>query len=551
MWSSLYERARREGGSLSAWLAAALLSLPALFFPISNPDLFWHLSAGRWMIESGVLPRQDFLSFTRYGQPWLNFEWLSQWVFEQIFRHGGFTGLWLFKAATLAAAGLLLDRTLGIRGASLGWRAAGLALWSTAILPYSDIRPENFSILLLAACLCLIERRRVRGFPWSPAHFMGWAALFALWSNLHPGFLLAFPLLACYGLCHRESRFAADMAIAGLAGLAATLINPYGVAPWLAIMEHLGQGAQIGRYINEWRGLSLGHPLFWPFIAFESALALLLCLSIFRSRNMAGSSALALAWIGLAAASLRHRRLVPYWGLLSVPLFLALVGVIPRIWLKRAALTAAACYALYFVWLFPRVSWTARINAGQLPVGAAGFMERERGLFEGKRVYNQWEWGGYLGWRLHPWHKVFFDGRALFHPDLVETAKAGESSGLWIDYMRRGGFAAALLPNRDIRFPSTRLYRDGSKRDFQRPWYLYYMPRESWALVYWDAQALLFVDRKAFLPRWLARHEYRYWRPKDEAAFADALARGEMPQRVLAKERRRQQSDSAMSLIDP
>jgi hypothetical protein len=71
------------------------------------------------------------------------------------------------------------------------------------------------------------------------------------------------------------------------------------------------------------------------------------------------------------------------------------------------------------------------------------------------------------------------------------------------------------------------------------------MPKERWALVYWDAKAMLFVDRRAAPTDWLAAHEYRYARPNDRAALLEAIRLKEIPASVLAKEDARHERELA------
>ena len=62
-------------------LAAAVLSLPVLLYPMANPDIFWHLQAAKMIVSSGALPQSDFFSFSLLGTPWVNFEWLIQLIY--------------------------------------------------------------------------------------------------------------------------------------------------------------------------------------------------------------------------------------------------------------------------------------------------------------------------------------------------------------------------------------------------------------------------------------------------------------------------------------
>ena len=99
------------------------------------------------------------------------------------------------------------------------------------------------------------------------------------------------------------------------------------------------------------------------------------------------------------------------------------------------------------------------------------------------------------------------------------------------DFAGRHGLDGFLITkNLDEKLPTTRAYPDGTTRVFNRPWYVVYFPRARWALVYWDDQALLFVDRARVPPgSHFPPHEYRWTFPGDDAARADASARGEIP----------------------
>lgn len=147
--------------------------------------------------------------------------------------------------------------------------------------------------------------------------------------------------------------------------------------------------------------------------------------------------------------------------------------------------------------------------------------------------------GGYLGWRLGPEGRVYGDGRYLFHGQLAELQEALTGAAPLAALIERNRLDALLIKHYPQRLPGVRVYPDGSRRELSRPWYASYLPRERWALVWWDAKALVFVDRAKVPAAWLAAHEYRWLRPGDDEALADALARGEAPAAAVAAERAR------------
>lgn len=523
------------------WALAAVFSLPAFLLPIYNPDLFWHLSAGRWILERRAVPRADWLSFTMPGAHWQDFEWLAQAAFELLSRLGGFQALWFLKGALLAGAWLGLDGALRLRQVPAFERACALLLYSTAALMHADIRPELFALALFAWLLAALEALESGRLRSSRGVLASVFALFALWASLHLGFIPGLGLIALYGGVaalrrRREAAFAYAKLLAA-AGLG-TLANPYGAGPYEVALKHWRAGGELARYIAEWHPMSTTHAAHW---VFWSLLALVLAaaaseLTLPRRQDAPWAAMIAAA--GIAAAALVHGRTAHFFS--SPAVFLVCLAAHRRpVWGRRALAVAAAACAGLALWLAPRVWRGGFFDYHFVPRAAAEFIARERAVFEPLRAYNPWGWGGYLGWRLAPWHKVFVDGRYIFHGELAREARAVKSAHEWQAFMEEQALDAALMENLPIVMPTTKVYPDGSRKPFARPYYLYYMPREEWALVYWDAKALLFARRRAVPAAWLKAHEYRYLRPRDDEAFAEALARREIPEAEVERERAR------------
>ena len=523
-------------GIAAPW-AAALLAAAPLLLPIVNPDLFWHLSAGRWMLENRALPRADFLSFTAAGRPWVDFEWLSQLLFTAAHALGGMTALWLLKGLLLAASGTLLERTLARRGCTPLLRAAGLALWSAGMLADSDIRPDLFSLLFVGAIIYAGESGLLR-WP-TPRVLAGILALFALWPDLHGGFPLGWFLLFCYAL--PEGSW-----LSLLVSVPATLLNPYGAGPWRVVLLHSSQSSDLSKIILEWKSLGFSNPMYWPIWGLLGlTAAAVVCLIAARRRS---SWPLLAATMVLGLATLRHERLCPYFTVCAaalLPLLARDLGWEDSAWVRRTAAAWATASVLFLGWLAPRLVWTARFNYKFVPRAAADFMAGQRRVLAPLRLYNQWEWGGYLGWRLRPWYRIYWDGRYIFQKELASADRAIQGPDDWRRFMTGGRLDGALMPNIANMLPARKLYPGGTIKDFPRPWYVFFFPKERWALVYWDPKALLFVDRQAVPADWLAAHEYRYARPNDGAALQEAIELKEISAAALAREDERHERELA------
>lgn len=60
---------------------------------LGDPDIYWHIEAGRWIVAHLDVPRVDIFSYTVAGQPWVDMEWLSQVILYAWFEAFGWRGL--------------------------------------------------------------------------------------------------------------------------------------------------------------------------------------------------------------------------------------------------------------------------------------------------------------------------------------------------------------------------------------------------------------------------------------------------------------------------
>ena len=212
-----------------AWFAGLGLALSAFFLPVINPDIFWHFSAARYMAEHGSVPRADFLAWTMQGREWVDFEWLSQLILYGLYKLGGFKLLVLFKGAVLAAVTVVSWRTAALSGRSRavcpvlldseqksrepemnlspdasnqkGGAWLYMPFFAAGIITNSDLRPENFSLLFFALLLYRLEWERLKGPPeFNLRDGVLAAVFFALWANLHAGYVYGLVLLVIYFL---------------------------------------------------------------------------------------------------------------------------------------------------------------------------------------------------------------------------------------------------------------------------------------------------------------------------------------------------------------
>jgi hypothetical protein len=242
----------RAAAEFAVAAAIALGVLVAVTQTRADVDLFGHVRFGRDFLQHGRLDRTDPYSFTS-DRSWVNHEWLAEVLFAAAWQWGGNAGLIAVKASCITGTLLLLWATLRRRLVPGRTRVTLVALALAGILPrVTHVRPQLFSVLLFSALWFILYGARE---PTPSNRRLFWMApLFALWANLHGGWLVGLATLGLWilGLAwHRRHHFpGAALPIAiGALGLVSTLLNPYGIGLW----NFLAETVRFGRKsVTEW-----------------------------------------------------------------------------------------------------------------------------------------------------------------------------------------------------------------------------------------------------------------------------------------------------------
>ncbi|HEY0554025.1 MAG TPA: hypothetical protein VGG20_07130 [Thermoanaerobaculia bacterium] len=407
------------------WLLATLTgTFPLCFHVMRNSDLWWHLAAGRLIVAKRSIPSTDSWSFTAFGHPWLNHEWLAQVIFYFLEKAWGTLGLMLwFFGILLLTAGLLYDglvRWTGRPLLSLIGVVWGMALASS----FFEFRPHLYSLLGLAAVLRWVLLGKRPDLWWL-------TAVFLIWANLHAGVVLGLMALGLWGLAcafyvPEEGRRTdlRRMATVCVACFAATLINPHGVElseyPLRVALGLRGTFRGLLEYLPPFAPGGLRPALYpWAVAIFLAATVCLLAKSRRLERRERLAALILLAGMSLAM-SLVSARFIPLFAIAQAPIVAgamstllvkqavnALAHRLPR-WLLPAAAILAGCVTLRPYPFRPDV-FRNLVSEETFPVDVATFMEMNH--LHGN-VFAYQGWGGYLQWRTSGALRVYYDTRA-------------------------------------------------------------------------------------------------------------------------------------------
>lgn len=422
----------------------------------TDPDLWWHLKTGQYIAEHKSVPHTDPFSYTRAGAPWVAHEWLSEVFLYEIERTAGWGGLILIFAAVLVAVFFLLYLRCG-PATYIAGMATLVGAWATA--PVWGVRPQVLSLLLTSLWLLILERSEH-----NPKLLWWTLPLTLFWVNLHAGFALGLALSALflagewieYALGHSEQG-APRLRTAALIFFLDVLIvplNPNGLRMFLYPVETL-RSAAMQSYIAEWASPNFHHAEYLPFL-----LVVLATLAVLSwSRIKVRPRDLLLLVVSLYAA-LCSIRLMPLFVLIAVPLVSKRLGNWPRsdpaeqrpqagartllkVLLNSVIVLALAAFAGIHVAAVIRRQPVVEVQ--RFPARAVAFLQTHP---PAGPLFNHYDWGGYLVWKLYPSTRVFIDGRAdLYGQQLLDQfADTYQFKGDWQQPLQRWDIDTVLVP---------------------------------------------------------------------------------------------------------
>ena len=469
-----------ENKSLEKFLRS--ISFLLTFFLLSrapiDADLWWHLRAGQLMWQKGEILLNDVFSYTKLGSNWVNAFWVSEVLLYWIHRIGGYFLLSFFVSLIGAITFLIVFSSM--KGISL-LRSFILILAVITAAPIWGPRPQILSFFLVAFLdLWLNQPSRHR-----------WLLMpiFALWANIHGGWIWGFLLLIAHiaGL-FVNSFFVEDKKKLRTEGLhligwtvlsaLAVGINPNGIYIWKLPFQQVNVSLQIQEWLSpDFHRLDF-HPMLWM-------LFLLILLAPFAQKPLQMGQIL--KTIGFAYLTFVAQRNVALFAIVAAPLLADwannIIQLIPLSLnsptgssaLKPAfqkfingfiliILTLTALGNLYVI------TQNSRIDSNYPVNGVAWLREHEP---QGK-LFNSYNWGGYLLWTL-PEYSVFIDGRA----DLY----GNEILGQWQDVVNARENAEEILNTWQVNIVFIEPYWDIVPVLKEKGWHVKYEDKSSIILI--------------------------------------------------------------------
>lgn len=427
----------------------AVAVLPAVTLPMTDPDTWWHIRAGQEILREGAISTADTWSIAGVGRPWTSQDWLSNVGLALGFQTGpwGPTLLSLLYGLIGLASVAVMSNAIRVRRPSIGWLApaAWLLLGLVLAAPVLGVRVQVVDLLFTAAVVNILWRylasRQLRTLLLLPPVALAWV-------NLHAGFPLLFLVSGAVLVGEAVDRWlgrqpdgpplhwgklgwlAGAMAAAALA----LVVNPNGPLIYRYPFDTIGIEA-LSSFVGEWQPARLGAPA-GQLLAVFIVIGLMPALLVARDRIRTGDGLVLIGLVFMAVTAVRFLLVAGPVGSAIVcvalapaisasPIGRSAAGLVRRLARPRRGREGVAVGALIACLVVIGLGLTAFRVAprGQetavaevYPVRAVDWLAAHK---VGGRVFNRYEWGGYLGLRL-PERPIFIDGRAeLYGHDII------------------------------------------------------------------------------------------------------------------------------------
>lgn len=385
--------------------------------PLNDPDFWFHLKSGEYILHNHIFPTTDPFSFTFYGQHWIVHGWISTVLFYLVQSRLGYGALIFLFALLITLTFWFVFRRCYAHPFVTGF---AILLGVLSVSTNIGVRPRVFTLLLTSVFLLLLEKG---------SKLWILIPLTALWANLHGGFFFGptFIALAMVGLVLDKWFGDIDvelwprlrvMGLVLVGSVLAIAVNPYGVE-MLFVPIRVLQTTVYKEAVVDWLSPDFHRPEVFPFLTLFLLTTAALALSPVRPKPSE-----LLLFVATLYLSFTSQRNIAIFALVAVPLFVnyaqhwlntnELRGFFQYSLLARRGvfgLVLLLALILFAVKLKSTVYGEFRQQTMDVPIQAVEYLKAKQ--ITGNTFTEPNIWSNYLLWAL-PSNPIFIDGRDVY-----------------------------------------------------------------------------------------------------------------------------------------
>lgn len=455
------------------WVFLGLFLLLIFSLSFKTPEAEWsqdlgrHLKIGEIILKTRKIPSVNLFSYTHPDFPFINHHWLAEVVFYLIFSFLGDFGLVFLKTILILLSFFLVVKAVG---SEKNWGTL-LPFWVLTVLIFRerlDVRPEIFGFFFFAFYLFVFQQEKRGQTKW----LFILPFIEFLWVNIHISFVFG---LFLTGLWLVEKFFSPDelsnevdpqerfnlsrkKLILGFSIFLASLFNPHflkGVFLPFLIFKNYGYSIVENQTIFFLEKMINNPNIF--FFKFGVLLGLLTFLLNQRRTIFSFLGFLVLALV--ATWQIRH---FPFFALFLTFVFtqnLSSIFESNKFFEKTKPLLTgiglSLCLALSFCYLtnfyYRAHDRVFRFGPSSSKIPAEAGAEFLLRTAPKAKIFNNFDIGSYLDYRLYPQTQVFADSRPEAYPEKFweEYKKAQDHEEVWRELVEKYDVKAVFFAHTD------------------------------------------------------------------------------------------------------
>ena len=385
----------------------------------TNVDLGHHLLLGKITVEERYVPQTNLISFTHPEYVFVNNQWLSEVVFYFIHSVFGFNGLIIFADALMMAVFALL---FSISKERVAAGIAGIFLLQNFI-DRTEVKPELFSYILLSLFLYVLYHYKKK---FTKLIFL-LPPLMAFWINFHIFFIVGIAVIGLFyldSLSTKKDRFSKKsntLFIVLIISTLSTLLNPNflkGVIYPFHVLTNYG--FEVIENYNFFHAISKGY-IDITFFYFVLTVIFLWAGAIITRRKIQQIDVLLIVlFTFLSFFAVRNFTLLTLGGFIPlVRIYSLLIDLVEKKFKKNAGQIKRGIGLIVICLAIPGVFVNLSIHGvglGIIDNGSDAMDFIKNNDIKGP-IYNNYNIGNYLEYRLYPKERVFVDGNPEQYPE--------------------------------------------------------------------------------------------------------------------------------------
>ena len=377
-----------------------------------DPDYYWHIKAGRFMLEHGVILKSDVFSWVSdiTNAYWMSHEWLFEVLIASLANifpkyHVLIYTFFLFGILLFVLFFMNKDKWLKNVLFTLIWFTISIAFFMPFVLP----RPQLFDFIFLAFCFYLLydlkEKENSKKIYFMPIISFVWANIHGGSSNIPYILILIFIIAGLFNFncSHLESKRLSRKQlkkyfIVFILCILVIIINPHGIKMLSYPYVNMADSFML-ETITEWAPTNFNksyHILFYIYFSIN-------LLVILTSKKKLEFTDLCILGFTLFLGF----KSVRFWIFFCIASFSIICNYVPNYKIKKNDEN----YILLLVILLITLSLSSynktfkNIEKKELSTKIISYLKDVKP----KRLYNYYDYGGYL---IYNNIEVFIDGRA-------------------------------------------------------------------------------------------------------------------------------------------